>query len=122
MVMMLTKLSLFLEVVSSGCLCLSVRFVRKDFYCEGNSVFMQEIIIEKDFYSCKYFGNTFARNLKFILHNLHLCGLFHCDRICSPRAGELINVSSHCPHLYGFLCVTFIFVLVSFPSEANSTN
>ena len=60
MVMMLTKLSLFLEVVSSGCLCLSVRFVRKDFYCEGNSVFMQEIIIEKDFYSCKYFGNTFA--------------------------------------------------------------
>ena len=49
MVMMLTKLSLFLEVVSSGCLCLSVRFVRKDFYCEGNSVFMQEIIIEKDF-------------------------------------------------------------------------
>ena len=80
MVMMLTKLSLFLEVVSSGCLCLSVRFVRKDFYCEGNSVFMQEIIIEKDLYSCKY-----------------------C--ICFPRAGELINVSSHCPHLYGFLCL-----------------
>ena len=60
MVMMLTKLSLFLEVVSSGCLCLSVRFVRRDFYYEGNSVFMQEIIIEKDFSSCKYFGNTFA--------------------------------------------------------------
>ena len=49
MVMMLTKLSLFLEVVSSGCLCLSARFVRKDFYCEGNSVFMQEIIIERTF-------------------------------------------------------------------------
>ena len=80
MVMMLTKLSLFLEAVFSGCLCLSVRFVRKDFYCGGNSVFMQEIIIEKDLYSCKY-----------------------C--ICSPRAGELINVSSHCPHLYGFLCL-----------------
>ena len=61
MVMMLTKLSLFLEVVSSGCLCLSARFVRKDFYCEGNSVF-------KDFYSCKYFGDTFARSLKLILN------------------------------------------------------
>ena len=80
MVMMLTKLSLFLEAVFSGCLCLSVRFVRKDFYFGGNSVFMQEIIIEKDLYSCKY-----------------------C--ICFPRAGELINVSSHCPHLYGFLCL-----------------
>ena len=49
MVMMLTKLSLFLEAVFSGCLCLSVRFVRKDFYCRGNSVFMQEIIIERTF-------------------------------------------------------------------------
>ena len=49
MVMMLTKLSLFLEAVFSGCLCLSVRFVRKDFYCGGNSVFMQEIIIERTF-------------------------------------------------------------------------
>ena len=67
MVMMLTKLSLFLEVVSSGCLCLSVRFVRKDFYCEGNSVFMQEIIMEKDLYICKY-----------------------C--ICFPRVGEVLNV------------------------------
>ena len=31
MVMMLTKLSLFLEAVFSGCLCLSVRFVKRVF-------------------------------------------------------------------------------------------
>ena len=58
MVMMLTKLSLFLEAVFSGCLCVSVRFVKKVFYC-----------------------------------------------ICFRRAGELLNVSPHYPHLYGFLCM-----------------
>ena len=70
MVMMLIKLSLLFEVFFSGCLCLSARFVTKDFYYEGNSVFMQEIIIEKDFYSCKYLATH--------LHGLwqHICSQF----------------------------------------------
>ena len=84
MVMMLTKLSLFLEVVSSGCLCLSVRFVRKDFYCGGNSVFMQEIIIEKDFLFLQIFWqhicSLFETHSK-LYYIIYTCGLYHCDRI-----------------------------------------
>ena len=44
-----------------------MRFVRKNFNCGGNSVFMQEIIMEKDLYICKY-----------------------C--ICFPRVGEVLDV------------------------------